>query len=229
MFYMTYIQCLDKTQNAFAEWGSFGHLLFEKYYKKELEFFELSSEYVKKYDNNVKTKFPPNPHVDLNKSYYDKGKEYFDSFEGLFDDCEILGIEENLKLKIGKYDFIGYIDLVLRNEDGIIIVDHKSKSKFKSKLEKKEMLIQLYLYAIHIYEKYQEYPKKLIFNMFRANEVVEEKFDVNELENAKKWVENTIDDIYKDMEFKCIKNNFFCNWLCSVNSYCKCSDKYLGE
>lgn len=229
MFYLTYIKCLKTSSGFFAEFGSFGHSLLEKYYKKELDFFKLSKEYAEKYHETIKTKAPPNPYVDLNKKYYDVGKEYFDNFEGIFNDCEVLGVEEELKIKIEERDFIGYIDLILRDEYGIIIVDHKSKKMFESKKEKEEYLIQLYLYSIYIYEKYGEYPYKLVFNMFRENKIVEEKFDIKKLELAKKWVEDTISTIYKDLEFEVNKKEFFCNYICSVGYACRCSIKYLGE
>jgi hypothetical protein len=225
---MTYIQCLDKTANAFAEWGSFGHSLFERYFKGELEFFELSNEYAEKYDANVRTKFPPNTYVNLNQKYYDVGKEYFDNFEGLFDDCERLGVEQEIHINIGGYRFVGFIDLILRDKNGILIIDHKSKSKFKTKKEKDEYLTQLYLYSIYIYEKYGDYPYCLMFNMFRANEMVEEKFDIKKYEAAKKWVVDTISEIYKDECFDPKQEPFFCNYICSCSAYCKCSDKYLG-
>jgi len=228
MFYMSYIQCLDKTGNAFAEWGSFGHYILEKYFRKELEFFELSNIYSSEYEGNVKASFPPNPYVNLNHRYYDVGKEYFDTFEGLFEKAEILGVEEEIHINIDKYKFVGYIDLILRDDKGIIIVDHKSKSKFKSKKEKDEYLRQLYLYSIHIYEKYGEYPYMLVFNMFRANEIIEEKFDITAYELAKEWAVDTIEKIYKDMDFKSSQDDFFCNWLCSCNAHCACSDKYMG-
>lgn len=229
MFYKQYIECLKRTNNAFAEWGSFFHDLFEKYYKKELEFFELSLIYENEYSNNVRLKFPPNAYVNLNENYYKKGKEYLDNFEGDFEDCEILGIEQEIHLNIDGYNFIGYIDLVLKDDKGIFIVDHKSKSKFKSKKEKKEYLRQLYLYSIYIHEKYGVYPYRLIFNMFKVNEKIDVNFDYKEYEDAKKWFIETIKDIYNDIEFKTQSDDFFCNWLCSVNSFCKCSDKYIND
>ena len=229
MFKLTYIDCLSQDDNAFAQFGTFGHSLLEKYYSKQLEFFELSQHYDKNYSNNVKLKFPPNAYVNLNEAYYNAGKEYFDNFEGFMDDCEVLGIEEEINVKIGGYNFIGYIDLILKSNDGIIIIDHKSKSKFKSKKEKAEYLRQLYLYSIHIYEKYNQYPTKLIFNMFRNNTVIEEQFDIKAFEEAKQWCLNTIAKIYEDTEFLTNSDDFFCNWLCSTRANCTCSDKYLGD
>lgn len=228
MFKMSYIDCLSKSNNAFAEWGSFGHLLLEKYYNGEMEFFELSQAYEGGYRDNVKLSFPPNAHVNLNKSYYEAGKLYFDQFEGGFDDCEILGVEQKINIEVGKYKFVGYIDLILRDPEGnIFICDHKSKSKFKNKKEKREYLHQLYLYSIYIYEKYGVYPSKLVFNMFRVGNFEEEIFSLEELEKSKKWFIKIIETIYLDVTFKSKPDDFFCNWLCSVKHHCSCSDKYI--
>ena len=229
MFKMTYIDCLGQEENTFAQFGTFGHSLLEQYFNNKLEFFELSQIYEEKYRDNVKLKFPPNAYVNLNETYYKAGREYFDNFEGFYNDCEVLGIEEEIRIKIGEYDFLGYIDLILKSKDGIIIVDHKSKSKFKSKKEKRDYLRQLYLYSIYVYEKFGEYPIKLIFNMFRNNTIIEEPFNIEALEEAKKWCLDSIAKIYNDTEFATKSDDFFCNWLCSTRSNCICSDKYLGE
>ena len=227
---MIYIECLSQVGNAFAEWGSYGHLLLEKYFRGELEFFELSAEYIDGYEKSVKTRFPPNSRVNLNLKYYDAGKDYFDSFEGLFEDCKRLGIEQKIHIKISDYNFIGYIDLVLEDKNNnLIIVDHKSKSGFKSKREKAEYLRQLYLYSIYIYEKYGKYPNKMVFNMFRANQIIEEEFQLDKYEEAKIWAIDTIADIYNDAEFTCKdKSDYFCEHICSVNMHCPNSNKFLG-
>lgn len=228
-FYLQYIKCVDTENGFFGEWGSFGHLVLEKYFNKELEFFDLSKEYEKEYYNNVKHKAPPNAFVDLNQKYYNAGKEYFDNFWNPFEYCKILGVEQEIHIKIGKYNFVGYIDLILEDNNGnIIIVDHKSKKMFTTKKEKQEYLRQLYLYSIYIYEKYNRHPSKLIFNMFRENEIIEEIFDIKAFEEAKKWALDTIQNIYDDVEFKVNKKEFFCNYICSVNSQCPCSSRYLN-
>ena len=228
MFQMRYIDCFPKEENAFAQFGTFGHSILEKYYAGELKLFELSQYYNEHYKENVKLDFPPNKYVNLANSYHKSGVEYFDNFEDDFEDYEVLGIEEKIDIEVGGYHFTGYIDLTLRNNEGIAIVDHKSKSKFKSKKERTEYLRQLYLYAIHVYKKYGVWPIELIFNMFRNNTIHEEPFSIDALEEAKQWFIDTIAKIYNDNEFPTKEDSFFCNYLCDVRSSCVCSDKYLG-
>jgi len=239
MFELTYIKNVQpRKQNAFALWGTFGHNLHERYYTDKCEFYELSKMYVDEYIDNVYLRFPPNKYVDLDKSYYDAGKHYFDYFEGLPDNLEVICVEQRIDVKIDGYDFCGYIDLVLRdkNDGRYIIEDHKSKSGFKNAKEQKEYARQLYLYAIYVYETYGEYPKQLVFNMFRMQDEVAIDFSFDEFLEAKSWVTNTIRLIYADELFedkiltaytsrgKLIeeynKDDFFCNHLCSVREFC---------
>lgn len=236
MFYLTYIKKADKVQNAFSQWGSFGHSILEKYYKGELELFELSEIYEDGYDENVNLKFPDNVYVDLNETYRSAGKKYFDNFEDDFYDYEVIGVEQKIEVTIGKYRFVGYIDLILKDDNGYYICDHKSKSGFKSKSELRHYLFQLYIYSKYIYETYGEYPIGLIFNMFRKGDIVREPFDLNEYSKALNWAKSTIDVLYEDKDFKdkivlsylakkkdikeFKKDDFFCNALCSVRKSC---------
>lgn len=56
-FKLSYIDKKEKVNNAFAEFGSFVHSLLEKYFKGEIEFFELSQMYESEYDSNVTHEF----------------------------------------------------------------------------------------------------------------------------------------------------------------------------
>ena len=247
-FFLNYIQkSTPKVQNAFAEWGSFIHELLERYFKGELEFFELSQIYEDEYADKIKEKFPPNKYVDLNESYKESGNEYLDNFEGLPEYYEVIAVEQEVNLIIDGHKFMGYIDLVLRDktDNKFIVYDHKSKSKFKNKKELSEYARQLYLYSIYIYEKYHEYPKMLVFNMFRAGEKATVDFDLNDYEAAKKWFVETIEKILKDEKFtdkitiqykksgkklKDYKNDdFFCNNLCGTRHGCLRSKDYIKK
>lgn len=233
------IDKVSKVQNAFAEWGSFMHSLFERYFSGELEFFELAPLYEKDYKKNVKETFPYNRYVDLSEKYYNTGLEYLSEFEGMPENYEVLGVEEKANLVVDGRPFVGYIDLVLRdrNSNALVVWDHKSKADFKNDQEHMEYLRQLYLYAEYVKEKYGEYPAQLTFNMFRVGKIVESDFDQNELDATKRWFIGTIEKIYEDREFKdkieisCFENfkdldaykpgsDFFCANLCGARMYC---------
>ncbi len=241
-FFLQYIEKLPTENNAFGQWGSYIHKILEMLYKNELSIFELSDYYITHYRDEITCRFPPNKYKDLNKSYYQSGVEYLDEYDGLSERYDVLGVEEKVNLDIGGYRFVGIIDLILQEKDtgNIIIRDHKSKSKFKDDAEKDEYLIQLYLYARHIKEKYGKFPTKLQFNMFRAGELVEEIFNEDAYNAAADWFITTIQKIYKDAEYKdkifleykakgkLLKEykypDFFCEFLCGVRNYCNRSE-----
>lgn len=158
----------------------------------------------------------------MSSRYYQSGLEYFNGFEGLSDDYEVVGVEQEVKLVLNGKNFIGYIDLILRDKKfgGYIIVDHKSKSGFKSKKEKEHYLLQLYLYALYIKNTYNEYPKELWFNLFRKNDIIKENFDESKVQNALNWFDMTIDLICSDTCFYKKVNIFYCNQLCGARNYC---------
>lgn len=248
-FYLSYLQYppLEKVNNAFAQWGTLGHSLFERYVNGELELFELGDKYEEEYDEEVTFPFPPNKYVDLNESYHDNGRDYFENWNGFPDNWELVESEKEIHLDINGNAFIGFIDLIVRdkNTGKYIIVDHKSKSKFKNDEEQAEYARQLYLYSLHIKEAFGEYPSQLIFNMFRANDVVKIRFNEKELDEAVKWFTNTIKTIKKEASFKdkiaieyrkkgkplknYKKNDFFCCHLCSVRNCCLRSKDYKRE
>lgn len=221
MFYLTYVLNKEKEENAFAQWGTFCHLIFEKYFKKELEFYELATYYREEYDNFVNVTFPPNRFVNLNEKYYETGNNYFCSFDDLFEDSKILEIEKEFCVKINNKNFVGIIDLVLKKDNDIFIVDHKSRKNFKNKKEKKEYLRQLYLYSYYIKEKYGKFPKKLIFNFFKENIILEEEFKEEDYKESLNWFDSCIDFIYEDVLFSKNINEFFCNYICSVSKHCE--------
>jgi hypothetical protein len=205
--------------NCFGLYGCFIHSILEKYFKGELSIFELSTYYEDNFWTEVYEKFPPNKYVNLNDKYYNTGLGYFNSFEDF--EYKILGVEKEVNFSIGEYKFKGFIDLLAQDKDNnLIIIDHKTKSGFKNKKELKEYLKQLYLYSIPIYEKYNSYPKRLIFNMIQKSELIESEFDIKEYEAAKKWAEDTIHIIKQEDEFKPKIEPFWCCYVCSHRNFC---------
>lgn len=248
-FYLSYLQDppLEKVENAFAQWGTLGHSLFERYVDGDLELFELGDKYEEEYEDAVTLPFPPNKYVDLNESYYKNGRNYFENWNGFPDDWELVESEKEIHLNINGNAFIGFIDLIVRDKKtgDYIIVDHKSKSKFKNEKEQEEYARQLYLYSLHIKEEFGKYPTYLIFNMFRAGQVVKIKFNEDDLHKAVSWFKETVEKTKKDATFKdkividyrqkgkmlrdFKKDDFFCNYLCGTRNSCLRSKDYKRE
>lgn len=217
MFYKNYILKDRGEENCFAQFGIFMHGIMEKYDKGELALYELEDYYKENYSSNITIDFPPNKWVNLSESYYNSGLEYLSNFDG-YDD-KILGAEEKIDFEIEnekrKIVFTGVVDRISEDENGIVISDYKSKKKFKSKKEEKEYFRQMYVYSIAMMEKYGKLPYKLKFYLFRDfNNVCETLFDEKELENAKNWLFDTIEEIYNTEVFERNPNDFFCKHIC---------------
>ena len=238
MFYMTYIDKAESLDSAFAQWGSLCHELFEKYAKGELLEFELADAYDELYPEYMTERFPPNKWCDLNAKYYDNGKEFFADFDGFPDNWEIIAAEQDILIEIGGVKVQGFIDLIVRdkNDGKLIVVDHKSKAKFKNDEELEHYGYQLYFYSVWVHEHFGEWPKELIFNMFRIRDVKHITFTQEGLQKAIGWLEKNVAEVYADEDFldkvsieknilptqepKNYRPDFFCQHLCGVRYHC---------
>ena len=231
-------QKASKDGNAFSQYGSFVHGLLEQYEKGELPLIALAEEYDDGFDDNVTKPWPMFP-IGLGERYYQDGKQYLENFTGFGDQYEIIGVEDEFVTEIAGYKLIGYVDLILRdkNTGEITIVDHKSKSVKRLQQDWDELVLQLYIYAHYVHEKYGEWPKFLVFNCFRESQMVGEEFNPEEYERMVKWVETTITEILNATEFpdKIAKdaneriakgkrplkdNTYFCKTLCDCWDAC---------
>lgn len=220
-FKLKYIDGYEDKDSAFTQFGSLCHSILEDYYNGKLPKNMLDLEYMSRYDDEVNLKFPVIFGHPIDDKYYDGGLAYFSNFDDLADDYTVMGTEVELKFKLGRYDFIGFIDLLLKDKDGkYIIVDHKSKDKFKSKAEKEKYLKQLYLYAYALQQLYGYEIKELWFNMFRARKPIKEKFNQEVCDSVVRWAEVSIDLILMDDEFKKTPNDFYCRFLCGLKDNC---------
>ena len=130
MFYLTYLQCADRVDNAFAQWGTLVHSLLERYYREQVELWDLTSLYEKEYSKTVKERFP---FPRLEDSYYERGIEYLNNFNGqIGDEEEILAVEDRYVSTLGGRPVVGVIDLIPRTKSGLIVCDHKSRGQWKS-------------------------------------------------------------------------------------------------
>lgn len=249
--------------SAMAQHGSFVHEIFEKYFKGELGIFELPIYYEDHYNENVTMPFPHNNYVDLAEKYYQQGLEFFENFpehelasEEFNQKYEILGVEKEVKFQYKGYEFVGYIDLLLRDKsDGkLIILDHKSsalKILKSGKIGKgdiahfEEFKKQLYLYSNAVMEEFGPGSvKALKWNLFRLGVTYEIPWKEKEFMDAMKWAANTIETIENDTDFdytdeltKAMMDGkyppFYCMNLCSQRDGCpfkeECINALKGE
>lgn len=213
-FYLKYVEGQAEKPNAFAMVGSLVHSILERYFKGELYAFELADVFEQEYPTAVTERFP---FYNMYKAFYGKSLDYLTHFDGI--EGEIVGVEEKLETKFGDYNFIGYADLILRDDIGLVIVDHKSHSAFKSKKERDDYFRQLYLYAECIKRKYGEYPYKLTFNMFRIPKMEEDFFDASQCTDSVMWFIDSVKKILSCGDWECKVDDWYCEKLCGMECW----------
>lgn len=224
-WYEKYIQCQYGEGSFFGEFGSCCHKMLEGYAKGEISIFDISQAYEEEFAKTVVHDAPPNKYVDIKQSYYDKGLDYFDHIDLDLDNYEILGVEKEVRFKIDDKDFVGFIDLLLKEKETgkIIIVDHKSASiKFlkngnvskKDKSHVESFRRQLYLYAIPIIEMYG-HVDELWWNLFKDRNWMKTPWNQKDQNEAIEWAKDTIKLIENEKDYPPNPDYYYCWNLCS--------------
>lgn len=223
-FYLKYIKKIKGIRHFFSDYGSFMHLIIQKFLTGELKKEELVGYYLTNFRRNVVGKAPSQS---IFQSYFQQGLEYLKNIK--MPDDEIIGVEKEVSFNLNGKNFIGYIDRVSRN-DGIDITDNKSRAlKPRSKRKKPtktdeeldKYLRQLYIYSIPIENEFHECPKRLCFNCFRTQTDIVEPFDKDAYESTKKWALDTIETISREDRWKPKIEWFRCKYLCDVCNECE--------
>lgn len=221
-YWLTYIEHQKGTGNCFSSFGTEVHSIMERYAKGKLSLWDLASTYEKEFDAAVPEEFPSFPFCqDMRGLYYEQGLNYLRNFGG-YPKYKILGVESQFDIAIDDWVFNGIIDLVYEDEQGRLVVhDYKSKSSFKNKAEQKKYARQLYLYSLHIKEKYGKYPDLLRFMMFRKETSVDIPFKLEDLNEAVNWAKNTVKAIRTCWDYSPSCEEFFGNYLCNHRKDCE--------
>lgn len=236
-----YIDCEHGENNAAAENGLAVHQTLEEWLNGKVDLFDLPDVYEQKFDELVVHDFPYNKYVDLRQSTHDECLEYFENLTPLDDSIEVLGVELEECFMVGKYNFVGYIDLLFRNKDtgDIYISDHKSfKPKWlkrkndisksdKPKLETYKK--QLYLYATNILDRYGKVDF-LRWNLFRQRKNLIIPFNLDEYKATQEWAISEIEKIKKIEEFTPnTEEVYFCLNLCDFRNDCVFKERKSAE
>lgn len=225
------------TQNFYAECGGICHEYLADIFSNKRTLDDVLAEWIDTYydqiccDAREKTK----------EEKYNSFIDYLSALDLVtMKEYNVLEIEIESTWKLGKYNMIGFIDMLLQHKETgeIILVDHKSAGKFLKKdgTPLKNMLNsfnaykkQMYLYCIPIKEKYGKYPSKIVWNHFFDQEVTVIPFIEEEFKETQKWAKKIIGKIYKDEEFEAhnyneekYKHNFVkCRSLCNYREECE--------
>lgn len=206
--------------NAFSSYGSFVHSLMEDYAKGDIPLSSLPDIYEWEFNDKVPEEFPYNKYVDLRESYYKQGLDFLQHFEG-YSDIEIIGVEKEFEIPIDDWIFMGVIDLIYRDNTGIVIRDYKSKASFKNKEEQKKYARQLYLYSLYIKRTYGEYPSRVEFLMFRKQKPISIEFNIDSYKEAIAWARKAVSDIRECWDYSSNCDEFFAQNLCNHREYCE--------
>lgn len=230
-WYLRYIEEQDGCGSFYAENGKAMHTVFDELIKGELTIEDAALRYSELFSEiQSKTK------QDIMDKTYDSCVEYLCELNGDIIDEYKTASEVYITWKIGKHVFRGYIDLILTDKDGnMIIVDHKSSAPFLKKdgtpyANLKDTYEgykrQLYLYAEAVHQKYGVYPTKLVFHHFKdGGKLTVVDFNEEEKKEAVEWALGVIKKIYKDVEFLAVPKTGFCYRLCDYRYDCD----YTGD
>lgn len=235
-----YIDCEDGENNFAAENGLAVHQTLEEYLNGKIDPWDLPATYDEKFNELVVHDAPANKYVDLAEKTYTECREYFDNFKGLDPKYEVLGVELQENFQIGGYNFVGFIDVLLRNKETgeITISDHKShvfKFKKNGELSKADLPAfedykkQLYLYAVSVIKKYG-HVDYLRWNLFRQQRDLVVPFRQEEYEAAKAWAVDVIERIKAEEDFPELNTpDYYCNNLCDYREECRSRRKWEEE
>ena len=223
-WFLKYIKHYKEAPGFYSSYGSFMHEILEGFYKGEINREQAVQKFLLEFNSKVEGERPKASTV---QKYICNGANYLRSFKPVQD--EIVGIEEEVNYEINGVPFVGYIDMIVRDSNGIYLIDHKSrdlkprsrrKKPTLSDIELDDMLIQLYMYAAAIEQKYGELPYKLCFNCFRSGTMIEEPFNEEAYSNALAWATKNVELITDAEEFYPRLDFFQCKNLCGLNSDC---------
>lgn len=233
-FYLNYIihdnEKYLSEGNYYAEVGSFVHEILAMIFNKELTPDEAAQYYIDNFDDNV---FYKTKQSTMNKTF-ELCANYFSEVDfSWLNDYEILGVEMEVKFQIEGYNFIGYIDLLVRDKrDGkIVVIDNKSseypfrldgKIKAKSKQSFENYKKQMYLYSYAVMDKYGEFPKEITWNHFKdGGRFATIPFVKSEYDKSVKWFVDTIRAIENEQDFAPNEDFFYCHNLCNFRNSCE--------
>lgn len=227
-WYRRYIEGETGEGSFYADNGKAMHEVFDALIKGEVSFEDAPNLYLEKYEaitTYVKQ--------DIMDKTFDTCINYLCNIdENVLDDYEVVGSEIKLDFFIWDYHFTGFVDLLLRDKDGnLIVVDHKSSDPFlkkngepyaKTKEQFENYVKQLSLYCSGISQMYGEMPTKIVFHHFK-NDGKLTVIPVNErlIEEAVTWCLGVIEKIYKDETFEAKPKTGFCYRLCDYRKDCE--------
>lgn len=228
-FYLKYIEQRTGESNYYAENGKCMHEVFQAILTDQIPMKECTKLYSKKYDLICEK-----ARQSIMDHTYEACMDYLSVIDGIEKNkYEILGVELELLFKLGKYRFIGYADLVVKNKEKqeVILIDHKQASHFlkkdgtplKSQTEAFDAYKhQMYLYCKGLKECFHIHVDKIIWHHFKENGALTViPFAQRDYEETMEWAASCIERIKKDKCFENRPSYLMCFSLCDYRNDCE--------
>jgi hypothetical protein len=235
-YYVQYIEGDRGIGNYFSDYGTLLHETIEKIHNNELFEWDYESE-IKNGLRNLKFKAPFPP---MGKSYEKAMYEFFcnSDFGEMFKDYKMIEAEEEFRINIDGIHIKGFPDMIAdHSKHGLVVVDYKSSKVYEDdKLT--HNLMQLYVYAIAVFDKYGKYPDHLIYwfpRMEAGNREHVYPFKMEDLERTKQFIKDTVAKIIVHDNWipRCTlvdgRKDFFANMLCGGRKTCKHKDYFSNQ
>lgn len=236
-WYLNYLECRDGESNFYADNGSIVHEILEQIANGVISIDDAAMEYLNRSDELS--------YFRINQDTKDKviGSciDFFTEYDfNLFNDYEIVGTEMEVFFEIGGYKFRGFIDLLLKDNNGnYLIFDYKSSAyplrkdgQIKKASEKtvEGYVKQAYLYALGIKSRFSVYPSSLNWLFFKDQKIMTVEFSEETLKSVEGWALSLLEKIENDEEFlptNNADNYFMCHQLCNFRNSCEyVNDEY---
>ncbi|MGL4792444.1 MAG: PD-(D/E)XK nuclease family protein [Aeromonas jandaei] len=166
---------IESEPNVYGACGGASHDIVEKFYRKELKFEELATEYAKEFLRI--TTIEHNPIVNKNglafplgdnekNNYYNNMMHFFKNHNVV--EYEKMDLEILVFANICGFYFQGYIDVLYVDKEGkTIVMDWKTSTEFKTDEKIEKAGEQLLLYKLMLEEVYGVKVDKICWNMMK--------------------------------------------------------------
>lgn len=246
---LKYLEDEPSHELFFGQFGSFMHEIYRQILVGELDPKDAKETYLTYFCSNVTAK-APNEKI-FQKYFYDglRASEFAPVITDAFTNgYTVVDSELKVDFDFAGYNFVGFIDLLLEDTNGnLIIVDHKSRTlKPRSNRAKPtksdemldEYLRQLYIYSEAVRQTFGKLPKELWFHCFRNGEdddenvekvLIKHEFDSAMFESTKLWVTDIIEKIKNTDVWHPNCDTFYCTHLCGCHDSCEYYSMMKGK
>lgn len=162
------------------------------------------------------------PKEDIRDTYYTQGLDFIKRLPEM-DWSHVIGIEKYFRLELqeGMSPITGVIDLVERDEHGLIVTDYKTSKPYSvnASLAKN----QLPMYGLACYMMYGEFPYKYRYHFTRFNKTVEVEIPLERLKQVKNIIVFRYMQIlsnHNQGKFPAQYQDFYCKNFCGYSRLC---------